>query len=106
MPVAYNISRLTQRWEKCADNEGDFVVKYFEFCEGCAHDVCKFNCICNYSFWKIHRRHYFRTAPHIGGSALPLLKLEKCGGNTENVNMARIPLTIEKFNPEQLKFRP
>ena len=28
-----SLQRLTQRWEKCVDNEGDFVEKYFELCE-------------------------------------------------------------------------
>jgi hypothetical protein len=27
------LQRPTQRWEKCVENEGDFVEKYFELCE-------------------------------------------------------------------------
>jgi hypothetical protein len=45
--------RLTQRFEKCVDNEGDFMEKYLIF--GRRYPwfiyICKFNFNCNFSFW-------------------------------------------------------
>jgi histone-lysine N-methyltransferase SETMAR len=40
---ATGIQRLTQRWKKCVENEGDFVEKKSQLCKGCTHDIRKFH---------------------------------------------------------------
>jgi hypothetical protein len=47
---ATGLQRLTKRWKKCVDNDGDFVEKQSQLCQGCTHDIRKCHYNRNYSF--------------------------------------------------------